>query len=721
MPTNSSGIFSLLTGMALGASGAAALIYYYDPFSMTKKSANLSEEASRRVGSSTYAKTHAQQLSGTFLTDLLAALWKQIAHAAALKIRATMEPMFPELLPGPVQSLKFTKVSLGDVPLKLDNIVVHELQTNADGIEYVEYEMDVVWDGQMDMQLKADYIGSFGVKQIKLQGRMSILLQPLSDTTLPCFTCAQYGFINMPFLEMDFTGLAQAADFAGIRESIRGMMLQVMAGMMVLPNRKVYKMDYGVNYFQTYAPPLGVARLQLIQGRGFQTEKRGLLSDDIPDCYCLIKLGANSPVWKTSVVKDSLNPVWEDEICDFLVFHYDQIVEVQTWDEDTGIADADDPLGEAMISVGELLLAGGTQEVELLLPNGKSTGAFVTLNCQVQPLVPDLSSIVVEPTAEPNDKILKGLLTVLVSQAFDVPVKNATSSHFVKVTCGNADFCTGAVVGESQPLYECEFRIPITQSTIAGNSVDGDDSPLPPISFALIEGVVGGTEKTNRTLGTFQIPPSVLLVDSPDGTQTGRGKFGDAKDAASLEYCVSLRGLPPFDVKKRSGNSVIAAVADALPSLTEMSTTEASLPPQLRASASKSQDTRMVKITVVRGWGFQLERRSFGRSDIPDVYCKIKFGSSPAVWRTATVKDSVEPTWNESQVFTMRKQGQALQIDVFDEDRGEHDTDDYLGSARMSVGKLLLAGGSSEIELTIQEKPTGLFLEIACELVSEDS
>ena len=60
--------------------------------------------------------------------------------------------MFPDMLPGPVQSLKFTKVDLGDVPLQLDNIVVHRLQTNSDGVEYVEYEMDVVWDGRMDSE-----------------------------------------------------------------------------------------------------------------------------------------------------------------------------------------------------------------------------------------------------------------------------------------------------------------------------------------------------------------------------------------------------------------------------------------------------------------------------------------------------------------------------------------------------------------------------------------
>jgi len=704
-----SNVVSLLGGMFLGAAAAVGFLYLGNMISTTNSATNKLRNA--KHPSSTYALTHAHQLSGTFLTDLLAALWKHIAQAAATKIRNTMEPMFHDMLPGPVQSLKFTKVSLGDVPLQLDNIVVHKLQTNADGVEYVEYEMDVVWDGMMDMQLKADYIGSFGVKSIKLQGRMSIILQPLTDAALPCFTCAQYGFINSPALELDFTGLAQGLDFAGIRESIRAMMLQVMAGMMVLPNRRVYKMSDNVNYFLCQVPPLGVARLQLLQGRGFQIEKRAaFLTDDIPDCYCLIKLGDNSPVWKTSVVRDSLTPVWEDEICDFLLFHYDQIVTINCWDEDTGIGDADDPLGQAMVSVGELLLAGGTKEVELLLPNGKSTGAFVTISCAVQPFVSDLSSILEKkPESETTmidiskqDKLLRGLFTILVSQAFDVPVKDAKASYFVKASCGPMDYFTSAVVGESHPLYECTFRLPITQAML-GTS---DHKSLPPITFTLIEGIVGA-DKTNRTIGSFQIPCSVL-VNSPDATETGRGKFGDAKDAASLEYCVSLRGVPAFVAK-----GVVAAVTQSV---------AGALPRALTSSNTTQQDEdqpQMVKITAIRGWGFKVQRRALRSSDIPDIYLKIKFGSSPTVWRTTTVKDNTKPEWNESQIFPMRKQGQALQIDVFDEDGGNHDTDDYLGSARMSVGKLLLSGSSTdEIELLMEGKPTGMFIEIGCELVA---
>jgi len=732
MPVSSnSSLFPWVGGMILGSAATASLMY---GLFLAKNRGDQSSSFLARTNNkkktiaSTYQATHGEQLSGTFLTDLLAALWKHIAEAGAMKLRNTLEPMFPDMLPGPLRSLHFTKVSLGDVPLRLDNIVVHDRQTHNDGVEFVEYEMDVVWDGRMDVQLRADYIGAFGVRSVKLRGRLSIVLQPLTGQALPCFTCASYAFISRPELDMDFTGLAQAADFSGLRAAIRDMMLDVLAGMMVLPNRQLYKMDDTVSYLDTHVPPLGVARLTLWRGRGFRVEKRNLMrGDDVPDCYCNIQL-SNAAVWKTSVVKDSVAPVWgQDEQCDFLLFHHDQVVQVQAWDEDTGLGDADDSLGRAEVSVGELLLApGGSKEVELLEPNGKATGAFVTLQCAVQPLVTDLTttSLLDRPiaaagttsctTVSKNDKLMLGLLTILVSQAFDVPIRDAKSSYFVHIQCGaTAEFVTAAVAGESHPLYECTFRLPITASmlrTAAGSGNIDDDSFLPPLRFALVEGTMVDS-KTNHCLGTFEVPCSVLR-DSPDATVTGRGKFGDAKEAASLEYSVSLRGVPSSS-NSSSRTGVMASVADALP---------AALSGGSSSPTKTTEVESMVRITAVKGWGFQEEKRGMlRRSDIPDVYCKVKFGSSPTVWRTSTVKDSVSPEWNESQTYPMRKHGQALQIEVFDEDKGQHDTDDYLGSARISIGKLLLAGGSCDIELMMEGKPTGSFVEFGCELVAPSS
>jgi Ca2+-dependent lipid-binding protein len=127
----------------------------------------------------------------------------------------------------------------------------------------------------------------------------------------------------------------------------------------------------------------------------------------------------------------------------------------------------------------------------------------------------------------------------------------------------------------------------------------------------------------------------------------------------------------------------------------------------------------LVRITAVKGWGFEIENKS-KKIDIPDVYCTIKFGSSPTVWRTTTVKNSVAPEWNESQTFRKVGHAQILQINAFDEDAALHDGNE-LGNARISVDKILLAGGNFDVELLSKGKSTGSFITVRCEIVATNN
>jgi hypothetical protein len=56
-------------------------------------------------------------------------------------------------LPGPLASLHFTKIDIGNVPLKLSN--VRTSRTEADGIKV---DMNVDWEGKCDIELDGDMI-----------------------------------------------------------------------------------------------------------------------------------------------------------------------------------------------------------------------------------------------------------------------------------------------------------------------------------------------------------------------------------------------------------------------------------------------------------------------------------------------------------------------------------------------------------------------------------
>jgi Ca2+-dependent lipid-binding protein len=598
-----------------------------------------------------------------FLSDMMNRLWPYINVSGSDMIRETVEPMFKDMLPGPLATLRFTKVDLGKVPMRIDNVVVHDLKDGT-----VQFDMDITWDSDSDIQLKADYVGSFGVKSIKLNGRMTFLLKPLTNV-LPIVSAIQYAFTNSPKLELDFTGLANIADFSFIDKSIRAVMQEVMASMVVLPNRMMYKMDLLSDYREFYQHPVGVARITCVRGRDFVTEKKTFGKHDIPDVYCKIKVGCEK-VWKTSTVKDNLAPTW-NEANDYLLCDNDQIVSIEAWDEDNGALDKDDFLGSANVTVGEILLAGKTLEVELQIDN-KGTGSFVTLHCDVLKLtLSELTSL--QGPAQPNQ--LAGLLTVIVTKALDLPLKKKDASSFVKVTCGGQEFVTGAVVDAPgydaiNPVYDIAFRVPLigeaTESTVKFELMNAD-----------------------KVLGEI-IVKHADLVTATNQTISKRQAIGS--DGAAIEFLVTLAGFAKSD---------------------GVDTPLSKDPTPSNAGTNKDK----VRVSVISAHGFKVQKKGFlKKDDIPDVYCQIKFGSSPKVYRTPTIKNEVKPVWKDaSSEYQMSSNNQVIIVDVYDENRkGE---DDYLGNARITVGKVLLGGGLMELELQEHGAGTGAFILLRCDKI----
>lgn len=83
-----------------------------------------------------------------FLNDIIEQLWPNINVAGCRMVKEIVEPMFATMLPGPLASLKFVKLDLGNVPIRVSKVDVHK--TDNAGIKL---DMDVTWDGQSDIDL----------------------------------------------------------------------------------------------------------------------------------------------------------------------------------------------------------------------------------------------------------------------------------------------------------------------------------------------------------------------------------------------------------------------------------------------------------------------------------------------------------------------------------------------------------------------------------------
>jgi Ca2+-dependent lipid-binding protein len=673
--------FGLVAGMILGTalSSAVTRIFFGNSKETEEdRNPNFGDSTALRMGvnsisSSSIRISNSPEINQAehvnFLADILNRLWPYIAKAGADEIRAAVEPTFAETLPGPLKTLRFTKIDLGQIPIVMDNIIVHELK---DG--YVQFDLDVLWDSNSDIQLRADYIGSFGVKSIKLCGRMSFLLKPLSNV-LPIVSAIQYCFINPPTLQLDFTGLANVADFSVIEKSIRGTLQKVIADLMVLPKRMLFKMDASCDLRTFYQRPIGIASVTCVRGRGFKVEKSTIGKGDIPDVYCSIKLGCEES-WKTSVIKDSVSPEW-NEMKDFILSDTDQIISVEAWDSDSGTFDSDDFLGSARVTVGDILLSGNVIEVELL-KGGKTTGAFITVGCVIQRFINHAFTWKEEPK---NENRIIGVLSVVVSRALNLPVEKKDASSSVKVTYGDSEHATGVVVDAPgcdacNPVYDCGFRFPIYLGATKEDRIK--------LCLSNNEKMLGEIE---IQLDELKAAPNQTMMESRT-----------VVDGASIEFSATLLGLPD-SISGTSPDPVLQSPSSSLEDGTPTITPRES-----------------IKLSILNGHGFKSKKTRLMKVDIPDVYCVVKFGSSPNIWRTATIKDSVSPEWtNESSVYPLTSNNQSIVLEVFDANsRGK---DDFYGTARVTVGKILLGGGTMELEIQKNGLGIGAYIVIKGEKV----
>lgn len=422
-----------------------------------KKKMQLSKEAFSSIAAS-LAQIEGMNASGNFLSAVFGQMWNHLNIAVSNTIKDILEPTLKDL---PVP-LHFVRLDLGDVPIRMANMFIHRvdmMHRNAAGQKEkqagIQIDVDVVWDGNCDVMLQATLTKSakvtFGVQQIKLSGRMHILLSPLT-TEIPVISAVQYGFTNPPDIELKFTGAVQSvtSKLGFVKSSLLSVIQSSLASMLVLPQRMVMPMDLGsYDYLDTYQPPVGMVRLTAMSGRGFKVLKKFILKD-IPDIYCKISLGASSstsPPFRTSTKMDCLHPTWYDEHCDFILYDMDQKVYVEVFDQDLG-PDPDDPLGEAEITVRDLFRNDGSKELRLTL-DGEYTDTYVTLGAELFHLSQQLSSLTSPEYCGKNK--LCGLVTIIVTKAFKIPIPREDAATYIKVVYGEGSkhektFYTGAVV-----------------------------------------------------------------------------------------------------------------------------------------------------------------------------------------------------------------------------------------------------------------------------------
>lgn len=429
-----------------------------------------------------------------FLNEIMVSMQPYLRVAVSTMIRDTVEPMFKEMLPGPLKTLHFTKVDIGATPFVFSEVDVEKVKSRS-GADSLTFEMNVTWDGDLDVTLDADLVPEFGVRHVKFFGRISVLLRPLVPA-LPLISAMAISLINPPELEMDFTGAAQALDLSIIDDTVRSIIQSVIAGMMVLPNRMIIKIDPTCELYSAYLDPVAVLRVKVESGSGFKSGGRFI--KDVPDLYCKVKMGANAD-WQTSTKDNSEAPEWM-ESHDYLLSDNDQVIEVKVYDSDIG---KDDYIGNGKCTVAQLMSGGGRITLPLTPPmtHEKDESTSITLSASVFDLVSSADSLTAAAEADGSAKTMCGLVTILLAGCKGLTGTAEDLATNVVVTAGDKTFTSmtvqaapNVVVDVNNPNYDGVFRVELTE----------DNASLSGVSFAL--------KNKGTVIGEYTVPMEDVLA-----------------------------------------------------------------------------------------------------------------------------------------------------------------------------------------------------------------
>ncbi|XP_019208704.1 extended synaptotagmin-3 isoform X1 [Oreochromis niloticus] len=343
-----------------------------------------------------------------------------------------------------LKTFTFTKIHFGRIPLKITGIraYTHEVEHRE-----VILDMNISYDGDVDIRADVNSAMTAGVKGVKLHGMMRVILEPLIGQT-PLVGGVTFFFIRRPVsghrfsqrgvvrsvavclilskavffqtLKINWTGMTNLLSSPAFSSLSDETIMNIIASFIVLPNRMCIPLIDQVKMEQMRFPlPRGVVRVHLLEARdllAMDTYVMGLVKGK-SDPYATLRVG--NIHFKSKTVKKNLHPRW-NEVYEFVVHEAPgQELEVGLYDEDV---DKDDFLGSYNLDLGEVK---SEKQMDQWFPLEDVPHGEVHLKLQWFSLQTDTSLL-----QESNDDFACAILAVYLDNATDLP--NSDHQRFRK-------------------------------------------------------------------------------------------------------------------------------------------------------------------------------------------------------------------------------------------------------------------------------------------------
>ncbi|KQK22544.1 synaptotagmin-5 [Brachypodium distachyon] len=297
-----------------------------------------------------------------WLNRLLSKLWPFVEEAATMVIRDSVEPILDDYRPAGISSLKFSRLSLGTVPPKIEGIRVQSFKKGQ-----ITMDIDFKWGGDPNIILAVDTLVASLPIQFKNLQVFTIIrtVFQLSDE-IPCISAVVVALLAEPKPRIDYTLKAVGGSLTampGLSDMIDDTVASLITDMLQWPHRIVVPLGgVDVDISDLELKPQGKVTVTVVRGESLKNKE--LIGKSDPYVVLFIR-----PMFKekTRVIDDNLNPEWNETFELIAEDKETQHVILEVFDEDN--LKQDKRLGIAKLPLSDLEV-GTVQEINVqLLPS----------------------------------------------------------------------------------------------------------------------------------------------------------------------------------------------------------------------------------------------------------------------------------------------------------------------------------------------------------------
>ncbi|XP_041858479.1 extended synaptotagmin-3 [Melanotaenia boesemani] len=306
-----------------------------------------------------------------------------------------------------LKTFTFTKIHFGHRPLQITGVraYTHEVDQRE-----VILDLNINYDSDVDIDTEVKPAIIAGVKGLKFQGMLRVILEPLIGQS-PLVGGVTFFFIRRPTLQINWTGMTNLLDSPGFSSLSENAIMDIIASFMVLPNRMCIPLIDQVKVDQMRFPlPRGVVRVHLLEAKNLMAMDTYLmgLKKGKSDPYATLRVGNRH--FKSKTIKNTLDPKW-NQVYQFVAHEAPgQELEMELYDEDT---DKDDFLGCYNLDLGEVKRE---KEIDKWFTLDGVEHGEVHLRLQWLSLQADSSLL-----SETDDRFACAMLAVYLDNASDLP------------------------------------------------------------------------------------------------------------------------------------------------------------------------------------------------------------------------------------------------------------------------------------------------------------